>query len=142
MSYGTGFLNSNIIPRSRTAPSQTFATGKHAIAICDRCGWKYKWTRLSTEPGTLLKVCATCNDGRYSLVCHPQNFVSTNTIDAIALRWARPDLAPYPNGLDSTPPWIIATENGDLIEWSQEIVQQVAVTAGQITWQSPPFGYD
>jgi len=138
-SFDNGFLNTNIIPRSRTTPAQTFASGKWAIAICDRCGWKYPWKSLRTEPGTLLKVCSTCNDGMYSRVTHPQNFVMVNTVDAIALRWARPDQAPnYPgNGYPAqyatrphTNPWYLATENGDLIEWDQMYILEMTTSSG------------
>lgn len=150
MAYDNGFLNTNIIPKARTNPAQTFATGRRAIAICDRCGWKYPWMSLRTEPGTLYKVCQTCNDGRYSLVCHPQNFVATNVVDAIALRWARPELAsnvpgdgyPPQNSHLYTNPWYLSDENGNLLEWDQITVLQMSTSSGpDVGWLSGPFGY-
>lgn len=66
----------------------------------------------------------------YSRVTHPQNFIATNTQDAIALRWARPDQAPnyggtgYPDQYSTvkTNPWYLSTEDGYLIEWDQFFV--------------------
>ena len=148
-----GWLNTNVLPRSRTNPAQTFATGRWAIAVCDRCGWKYKWSTLRTEPGTLLKVCSTCNDGRYSMVAHPQNFIATNTVDAIALRWARPDLAPNYGGdgypaqyaTSRTDPWLLSTEDGDIIEWDQMIMLQMSTSTGidqgYGNGAAPPWSY-
>ena len=34
----------------------SFASGKHAIAICDRCGFQYKYTSLKKE-WTGFRVC-------------------------------------------------------------------------------------
>lgn len=150
MTTSNGFLNTNAIPRIRRSPSKTFASGKHAIAICDRCGMKWPWKSLALEPGTNWRVCCDCNDKFYSLVCHPQNFTGIAAVDAIALKWSRPDQAAYPNGLDSTPPWELATEDGYLIEWDQTFVIQLGTSAAsgetlwpnEMNWQSPPFGYD
>jgi hypothetical protein len=44
--------------------SQRFATGKHAIAICDRCGFQYKLQQLRREvvnqQPVEIRVCPTC----------------------------------------------------------------------------------
>lgn len=136
--------------RTKAKPAGVFATGKNAVAICDRCGWKRPWTALRTEPGTGWKVCSECNDGQFSLVAHPQNYPA-NVQDAIALRWARPDQTPAING-----PWYLADENGDVLEWGQEIIIQTGTSSGGVgnnstknslfpnvrNWQSPPYGYD
>ena len=148
--YNNGFLNTNSIPRIRRSPSKTFASGKHAISICDRCGQKYDWKDLSLEPGTNWRVCSDCNDKFYSLVCHPQNFTGIAAVDAQALPWSRPDLAPGPNGLDSTAPWYIATLDGYLVEFEQETVVQTGTSEAsggtqfpnELNWGSGPFGYD
>jgi hypothetical protein len=124
MSFDNGFINTNVIPRARTNTPQTFASGKNAIAICDRCGQKFKWTSLRTEPGTNYKVCYSCNDGRHSLVCHPQNFIATNVIDATALRWARPDQAPNDVYLELQP--ILGTEALFLIQWPDGVMLATA----------------
>ena len=50
--------------------------GKHskALAICERCGLRFKYNDMKIEPGTGLFVDAQCNDGAYNRVDHPQNF--------------------------------------------------------------------
>ena len=150
MSTSVGFLNTNAVPKIRRSPSKTFASGRHAIAICDRCGMKWPWKALGLEPGTNLRVCEECNDRFYSLVCHPQNFTGIAAVDAIALKWSRADLAPYPNGLDSTPPLYLATEEGYLIEYDQTFVIEAGTSQAsggtqfpnEMNWGSAPFGYD
>lgn len=145
-----------------------YASGKHAIAQCDRCGWKQKWTRLALEPGTGWRVCQECNDKNFSFVAHPQNFPATNLTDAVALRWARPETHAYSqetyfllgswlgaflfsNGLisvgsentsdNNNGPYYLSDENGNVLEWYQETIIQTATSAGQMNYQSAPFGY-
>lgn len=70
-----------------------YASGRVAIAICDRCNFKKKYTELSADgnsPG--LRVCASCKD--------PKNPWRENPIspDAITLRFPRPD-TPLPGGI-------------------------------------------
>lgn len=131
--------------RVRTGAQRTYASGQWAIAICDRCGWKYPWKALATEPGTGWKVCSTCNDGRWSLVAHPQNYPAVGT-DAIALPWARPDQNP-----NITQPYYLATDDGYVLTWDQDYIIQTGVSnqigdtgdlfSNVLNWQSPPFGY-
>lgn len=129
--------------RSRNGKQQTYATGRWAKAICDRCGWKKPWGSLTTEPGTGWKVCHECNDGMYSFVAHPQNYPANGT-DAIALRWARPD-----QNAAITQPYYLATEDGYVIVWDQDYIIQTGTSAAsgvttwpnELNWQSPPFGY-
>lgn len=68
-----------------------FASGKHALGICDRCGGTFKLKTLKTErerriPNGWL-VCSDCWDDD-----HPQNFLhEVIRVDAEALRNPRPD---------------------------------------------------
>jgi hypothetical protein len=62
----------------------TFATGKHALAICDRCAQEYKFHQLKQEWNGL-KTCPECFE-----VKHPQLDSSHHNADAQALPWARP----------------------------------------------------
>ena len=70
-----------------------FASGKHAIGFCDRCGFRVKFTLMKkltiNEKVTNLKVCPDCwepDHPQYQIgrlkIYHPQ-----------ALREARPDPA-------------------------------------------------
>lgn len=51
------------------------ATGKHAISICQRCGFQYPYKKVRREMGTRLLVCPECNDGKYNRVTNPLNEV-------------------------------------------------------------------
>lgn len=66
--------------------SNTYATGKRAIGLCQRCGFVYKLNRLRPDGETNLLVCATCYD-----VKHPAE-EPVNVSDATALRRPAPDL--------------------------------------------------
>lgn len=73
--------------------TRKFATGKHAIAYCDRCGFEcaYSALRSETVAGNPVnsRVCAVCFDKD-----HPQNFLGKYPIsDPQALKDARPDPA-------------------------------------------------
>src|SRR5262245_38970438 len=69
-----------------------FATGKHAWAYCDRCGWRFRYNELRPQfqygKRTTWRVCATCLDKddrrRAPAASDPQ-----------ALRYARPDTSLY-----------------------------------------------
>jgi len=68
-----------------------YATGKHALGICDRCGLTFKLNTLRAEINfrktTGMRVCAECLDPD-----HPQNFVGERpVVDGVALRNPRPD---------------------------------------------------
>ena len=83
-------------------PNQ-FASGKYAIAQCDRCGFRYKLKELKTETVKTkpykIKVCRTCwtpDQPQLQLGMYPVN-------DPQAVREPRPDtsyLQSGNNGLD------------------------------------------
>ena len=62
----------------------TFATGKHALAICDRCGQQYKFHQMKKEWNGLM-TCPECFE-----VKHPQLDKKNDVSDAQALPWSRP----------------------------------------------------
>ena len=62
----------------------TFATGKYAIAICDRWGQQYDFHQLRQEWNGL-KTCPECFETK-----HPQLEPSYHSADAQALPWTRP----------------------------------------------------
>jgi len=62
-----------------------FASGKHALAICDRCGFEYDYLQLREEWNGN-RVCPECFE-----VKHPQLEPPFAKADAEALRHARPD---------------------------------------------------
>ena len=71
--------------------STTYASGKHALAECDRCGQTFKYNHLRPETEnqrpTGLRVCEVCFEPD-----HPQNDLGKRPIyDPQALRHARPD---------------------------------------------------
>jgi hypothetical protein len=73
-------------------PNQ-FASGKFAIAECDRCGFRYKLTQLKTlvikTKNVPIKVCPTCwepDQPQLSLGLYPVN-------DPQAVREPRPDVS-------------------------------------------------
>jgi hypothetical protein len=78
-------------------PSQ-FSSGKHAIAECDRCGWRYKLKHLrqlviKTKNVNIL-VCQDCwepDQPQLSLGLYPVN-------DPQAVRNPRPDTSYYEQG--------------------------------------------
>lgn len=61
-----------------------FATGKHAIAICDRCGQQYRFHQLRKEWNGLM-TCSECFEPK-----HPQLETNHHRADAEALPWSRP----------------------------------------------------
>lgn len=68
-----------------------YATGKNAVGICTRSGFKVPWKELVYEPGTNYLVSEREDDGFYSLVAHPQNFTPEKRKERIGLRWSFPD---------------------------------------------------
>jgi len=71
----------------------SFASGKRSHAICDRCGFKYRYPQLQFEIENLrrngLKVCPSCLDDD-----HPQlQLGKEKVVDAQSLRDPRPDVA-------------------------------------------------
>ena len=78
-----------------------FASGKYAIAECDRCAFRYKLVELRTEiiktKPYKIKVCRTCWDPdqpQLSLGLYPIN-------DPQAVREPRRDLSYVQSGLDA-----------------------------------------
>lgn len=72
-------------------PNNRFAAGKYAWGMCDICGIRtpYREMKPTTIRGHLtgLRACPVCWDPD-----HPQNFLPYYvTVDAVALRDARPD---------------------------------------------------
>lgn len=62
-----------------------FASGKYALAICDRCGQQYDFSQLRKEWNGLM-TCPECWEPK-----HPQLDPKNNRSgDAQALPWARP----------------------------------------------------
>jgi hypothetical protein len=78
-----------------------FASGKYAIAECDRCGQRYKLKVLKKlvikTKQVSIKVCPECwepDQPQLSLGLYPVN-------DPQALREPRPDVSYYQSGLDT-----------------------------------------
>ena len=65
-----------------------YASGKHSIAICDRCGFQYKYTQLREEWNGF-RVCSECFEPK-----HPQLEPVRHLADPEALRHPRPDVPP------------------------------------------------
>ena len=61
-----------------------FASGKYALAICDRCGQQYKFLQLKKEWNGL-QVCPECYESK-----HPQLEPKNDSADAQALPFTRP----------------------------------------------------
>lgn len=66
-----------------------YATGRKALAICDRCGWEYPYAELRPE-WNALRVCPTCWDPK-----HPQLTPRVIT-ESIALRDPRSESSDNP----------------------------------------------
>ncbi len=77
-----------------------YASGKHSIAECDRCGFRYKLKELRKltikTKQVSIKVCPTCwepDQPQLSLGLYPVN-------DPQAVREPRPDVSYYQSGYD------------------------------------------
>jgi len=75
-----------------------FSSGKHAIAECDRCGFRYKLSQLKNlvikTKNVSIKVCPTCwepDQPQLSLGLYPVN-------DPQAVREPRPDVSYVTSG--------------------------------------------
>ena len=65
-----------------------YASGKYSLAICDRCGFRYKYKELRKE-GNNLFVCAECYEPKAS-----QIDPVPHAADPEAIRDPRPQLSP------------------------------------------------
>jgi len=81
-----------------------FASGKYALALCDRCGFEYKYLQIREEWNGS-RVCPECYESK-----HPQLEPPFAKADAEALRHARPareeppvDTTEYDDFLDRLP---------------------------------------
>lgn len=63
-----------------------YASGKHAVGQCQRCGFKFPYRELREDGDTNLKVCADCYD-----ISHPAE-EPLSAADNIALYKPAPDL--------------------------------------------------
>jgi hypothetical protein len=70
--------------------NKTFASGKNAIAICDRSGLKFPYAEIVTEQGTGLRVHRSELDGVYNRVTNPLLKIKT-VGDKIGLKNALTD---------------------------------------------------
>lgn len=68
-----------------------FASGKNALAICQRCGFQFPYREVQAESGTQVRVCRECDDRRFNRVEHPQNGPFPVVPDPQAVQWALPD---------------------------------------------------
>jgi hypothetical protein len=68
-----------------------YASGRHALGICDTCGFQYQLRELRKNSYGLM-VCPTDWDGGFDLRNHPQNNLKPLKPDAEALRDPRPDV--------------------------------------------------
>ena len=64
----------------------TYASGKHSLAICDRCGFRYKYTQLKKE-WTGFFVCSECYEPK-----EPQLDPVPHVADPEAIRNPRPQV--------------------------------------------------
>jgi hypothetical protein len=77
----TGFYNG----RRRKLSGGSFASGKNALAICERSGFTFPWSEMIFEPGTGHFVHQSESDGKYNAVGHPQNFPPKDMADPESL---------------------------------------------------------
>lgn len=77
--------------RRLTKVGGPFASGKHAISICQRSGFKFPYKEMVLEPGTNTWVHRSEDDGDWDLVTHAQNFPPDKLTERISLRWAHPE---------------------------------------------------
>jgi len=78
-----------------------YASGKHSIAECDRCGQRYKLVELKKltikTKQVSIKVCQECWDPD-----HPQLQLGLYPVnDPQAVREPRPDISYYASGVDN-----------------------------------------
>jgi len=64
-----------------------YASGKHALAICDRCGWQYPYLSMKTE-WDHTRVCSECYEPK-----EPQLDPVPHVADPEAIRNPRPQVS-------------------------------------------------
>jgi hypothetical protein len=69
-----------------------YATGKYAVGIDHRSGFKVPLKSLKYEPGTNYLVTEEENDWDHNIVTDLLNFPPTKKTERIALRWSFPDV--------------------------------------------------
>lgn len=79
--------------------AKTFASGKYAKSLCQRCGWEYPYSEVKRERGTRLLVCPECDDKNCNRVDHPQNKKPRGLGDAEGLQ--NPSIDPRNEEVDS-----------------------------------------
>ena len=63
-----------------------YASGRYSVAICDRCGFRYKYTKLRKE-WTGFRVCSECYEPK-----HPQLDPPRHLVDPQALKNPSPSV--------------------------------------------------
>ena len=63
-----------------------YASGRYSVAICDTCGFRYKYTKLRKE-WTGFRVCSECYEPK-----HPQLNPPRHLVDPQALKNPRPSV--------------------------------------------------
>lgn len=71
-----------------------YSSGLHSRAICDRCGFGYKYQEMKKELSGIW-VCSSCHDGSFQRLNHPQLKPAAFRPDA-PLYHPRPDVTPTP----------------------------------------------
>ena len=110
-----------------------FASGKFAIAICDRCGFKFKLTqlrRLSIKNKRInVMVCRSCWEPS-----HPQLMLGTYPVyDPQALRNARPDSPSYEESRDTAWGWNPVGSGGTVLTNGPVDTLLIQGQLGQVT---------
>jgi len=118
--------------------STKFASGKWAIAECDRCGFRYKLKQLKklvikTKNVNLL-VCPTCWEKD-----HPQLLLGMYpVVDPQAIENPRPDNSYYQSGLNGLQIFTVNPSNPE----SSDSFGTPSEGSRQIYWGWNPVGFD
>lgn len=102
-----------------------FSTGKHSIAECDRCGFRYKLHALKElvvrDANTNIFVCSECFEAD-----HPQNQQGKYPVyDPQAVENPRPDLSLYADSMSRDYQWgwrPVGGATADLIDLENDLV--------------------
>ena len=108
----------------------SYASGKYAVAICDRCGFQYKYSQLRKE-WTGFRVCAECYEPK-----SPQLEPPRTLSDPEALQYPRPSVpasAVAGSGIVRTiDPNAMTTVTGDSIGSSFDGIK-ATISVGTVT---------